>query len=327
MAATFPDRFESRPAEEGDLDHVVDLVEAADRALGVAPEPFREDLIWTWHLPTTDLVRDTRIVLEGDAVAAYGEAIWKHPEEGGPLYLFVAVRPEQQRVGMDTWLMSWGEALAQERGSEGVRMHVVDRNVPGHDLLRSRGYVQVRSSFTMCKSLEPDEASGTVPSGVTIRPYTDADERVLFEVHEASFADHWGFRPTSFESFNEELHGEDWDPSLVSLAEANEATVGHVVAFLFEACGYVASLGVVKDWRGRGIAKALLRRSFADLASRGMREVRLSVDAQNPHGAVALYEGVGMAVCRRYDIFDLGTAEAAGAQAIGSGPQPQPGAP
>jgi mycothiol synthase len=306
-----PNRFEIRPAEEGDLDHVVDLVEAADRALGVPPEPFREDLIWTWHLPTTDLERDTRVVMDGDAVAAYGEAIWKHPNEGGPLDLFVRVRPEQQGTGIGTWLVAWGEALAQQRGSEGVRAHVVDRDASGQALLRSRGFVHVRSSFTMCKNIEPDEDAGAVPAGVTIRRYTDADERALFEVHEASFADHWGFLPTSFESFNEGLHGEDWDPSLVFLADASETTVGHVISFLFDTCGYVASLGVRKDWRGLGIAKALLKRSFADLASRGTRDVRLGVDAHNPHGAVALYESVGMTVCRRYDVLDLATSETA----------------
>jgi ribosomal protein S18 acetylase RimI-like enzyme len=42
-----------------------------------------------------------------------------------------------------------------------------------------------------------------------------------------------------------------------------------------------------------------------------MPEVRLYVDARNVHGAVALYEGVGMSVYRRYDTFDLGTREAA----------------
>ncbi len=128
---------------------------------------------------------------------------------------------------------------------------------------------------------------------------------------QASFAEHWSFRPTSFESFNEELHGEDWDPSLVFLAAVGEETVGHVVLFLFETCGYVGILGVLKERRRRGIGRSLLGRSFAELAGRGMREVRLGVDAQNVHGAVALYEGVGMSVYRRYDIFDIGTNEAA----------------
>jgi hypothetical protein len=35
------------------------------------------------------------------------------------------------------------------------------------------------------------------------------------------------------------------------------------------------------------------------------------VDTQNVHGAVAVYEGVGMSVYRRYDVFDVGTSEAA----------------
>jgi ribosomal protein S18 acetylase RimI-like enzyme len=166
----------------------------------------------------------------------------------------------------------------------------------------------------MSKSLEPDEDAGTVPPPVEIRPYEDADERVLYEVNEASFADHWGFRPTSLENFNEELHGEDWDPSLVFLADANGETVGHVIAFRFETGGYIGSLGVVKEWRGRGIATALLRRTFAELARRGMPEVRLGVDAQNPHGAVALYERAGMTIYRRYDTFDLRTSAAARAR-------------
>jgi ribosomal protein S18 acetylase RimI-like enzyme len=56
----------------------------------------------------------------------------------------------------------------------------------------------------------------------------------------------------------------------------------------------------------------------AELAGRGSREVRLGVDTQNVHGAVALYERVGMSVYRRYDRFDIGTSEA-GEQTGGAG--------
>jgi mycothiol synthase len=311
MAATFEDGFHTRPAEEGDLDDVVALVEAADLALGLPPDAIREELAWHWHLPTTDLARDTRVVLDGDALVGYGNAIWKHPEEGGPVSFFARVRPDRRGAGIGSWLASWGEALSRKRGSEGILAHVADRDRVAQELFRSRGYVHVRSSFMMRKRLEPDEDSGTIPAGVAIRRYEDADERALFDVHVASFADHWGFRPTSLQGFNEELHGDAWDPTLAFLADANGETVGHVVSFLFEDSGYVGMLGVAPRWRGRGIATALLRRSFAELANRGMREVRLDVDAQSAHGAVALYEGVGMTVYRRFDILDLETKEAA----------------
>ena len=312
MDGEVPGGLKTGAAQDRDLDDVVRVLEAADGALGLPPEPIREELIWTWHLPTTDLKRDTRILRDGHAVIAYGEAIWKHPDEGGPLGLYVRVHPDYRGAGIGSWLLTWGERLAGERGADGVRAFAADRDASAHHLLRSRGYVHVRSAFTMRKDLEADEDPGTPPAGVRIRRYEDADERVLYEVDQASFAEHWGFRPTSLESFNEELHGEYWDPSLVFLAEASGTTVGFAVSFLLEMCGYVGDLGVLKEWRGRGIGTALLRRTFAELASRGSREVRLGVDTQNVHGAVALYEGVGMSVYRRYDIFDIGTSEAAG---------------
>ena len=81
------------------------------------------------------------------------------------------------------------------------------------------------------------------------------------------------------------------------------------MALSFAGEANIESIGVVPAWRGRGIAKALLRRAFAALAKRGHHEVRLGVDAQNPTGAVALYESVGMTPYRSYDIFDLGTSE------------------
>jgi mycothiol synthase len=302
--------FETRPVRETELDDVVGLLEAADGALGLPPEPMREELAWTWNLPTTNLERDTRILRDADGIVAYSGAMWK-PDDGGPLDLLVRVHPDHRGRGIGSWLLAWGESLASERGSEGARAFTADADAQAHELLRSRGYVHVRSGYTMRRELEPDEDPGAPPAGVTIRRYEDADERTLYEVDQASFAEHWGFRPTSFESFNEDLHGESWDPSLVFLAEAGERTVGFAVSFLFQACGYVAGLGVLKEWRGRGIGTALLHRSFAELASRGMPEVMLFVDAQNVHGAVALYEGVGMSVYRRYDTFDMGTREAA----------------
>jgi mycothiol synthase len=302
--------FDTRPVRKTDLDDVVGLLEAADEALGLPPESIREELTWTWNLPRTNLERDTRILRDADAVIAYGEAMWNQ-DEGGPLHLSVRVHPDYRGRGIGSWLLAWGESLASERGSEGVRAFAADADAQAQALLRSRRYVHVRSGYTMRKDLEPDEDPGTPPAGVTIRRYDDADERVLYEMDQASFAEHWGFRPTSFESFNEELHGEDWDPSLVFLAQTSGTRVGYVVSFLFQTCGYVANLGVLKEWRGRGIGKALLHRSFAELASRDMPEVRLNVDAQNVHGAVALYESVGMSVYRRYDVFDIGTREAA----------------
>jgi mycothiol synthase len=301
-----------RPAVDVDLDAVVRLIDDADRALGLDPDPIREFLTWVWHIPPTDLERDTRLVLKGAEVAGFAQGIWSL-EEGGPLDALIRVHPDHLGRGIGSWASAWAEALSAERGCDGIRSQTADRDAAGRELLTSRGYVQVRSSFTMGRKLSPEEEPGTAPAGVTIRAFeTGRDERSLHEVYEASFADHWGFRPIPYATFEVEMYGaDDWDPSLAYLAEVDGEVVGLVVALSFEGEGSVAILGVVPGWRGRGIAKALLRRAFAMLAERGHQEVRLGVDAQNPTGAIALYEGVGMTPYRAYDTFDLGTPEVA----------------
>jgi mycothiol synthase len=306
-----PGGFAARAAADADLDVVVRLMDDADGALGLDPDPIREYLTWVWHIPSTDLGRATRLVLNGSEVACFAQGVWTR-EEGGPLDSLIRVHPNHVGRGIGSWALAWSEALAAERGSEGVRAQTVDRDVAGRALLASRGYVQVRSSWTMGRRLASDEDAGAAPAGVTIREFeTGRDERALHDVNEASFADHWGYRPSPYETFEAEMYrAEDWDPSLAHLAEVEGEIVGHSVALSFAGDGYVAALGVVPGWRGRGIAKALLRRSFAELAKRGHREVRLGVDAQNPTGAVALYESVGMTPYRAYDTFDLGTPEA-----------------
>jgi mycothiol synthase len=304
--------FTVAPAREHDLADVVALIEAADRSLGVPPDPVHEELSWVWHLPTTRLDRDTKIVRDGDTVVAYAEATWKDPDAGGPMDVVLRIRPDHARTGIGPWLMDWVEVLADERGCGGIRAWAVDRDVDLQDLLRSRGFVHVRSAFTMWKVLAGEDQPRSLPDGVAIRPYDDADERTLYELHQAAFAEHWGFHPVSFERWNELLHGEGWDPSLVFFAEADGAAAGYLVGFLEETCGFVGMLGVLEPYRGRGIATALLDRSFAEFARRGKSDVRLGVDAQNVTGAVALYERAGMTVHRRYDTFDRGTPEAAG---------------
>jgi ribosomal protein S18 acetylase RimI-like enzyme len=49
---------------------------------------------------------------------------------------------------------------------------------------------------------------------------------------------------------------------------------------------------------------ALLRRSFATFADRGVRRVILNVDAENSTGATALYERAGMRVVNRWDLWE-----------------------
>ena len=64
--------------------------------------------------------------------------------------------------------------------------------------------------------------------------------------------------------------------------------------------GHINWLGVGKPWRRRGLAEALLRRSFRELYARGRHRAALRVDVQNVTGALRVYERVGMRAVIRF---------------------------
>ena len=68
---------------------------------------------------------------------------------------------------------------------------------------------------------------------------------------------------------------------------------------------HIGSLGVLREFRGRGLAKLLLQRAFAGYAERGLRGVQLGVDSTSPTGANHLYESVGMRPHRVIDAWAL----------------------
>jgi GNAT superfamily N-acetyltransferase len=130
----------------------VRLTHAIDASFGLPPSPSRESLRWIWGLTSTDLQRDTRIIAKDEVVAGFGQAMWLE-EQGGPLDLFIFVDPDHRTNGIGTSLLSWGGRLARELGAEGVRAEVPEGDIGGHELLRARGFAQVRSGFTMSKTL------------------------------------------------------------------------------------------------------------------------------------------------------------------------------
>ncbi|HWG94803.1 MAG TPA: GNAT family N-acetyltransferase [Mycobacteriales bacterium] len=140
-----------------------------------------------------------------------------------------------------------------------------------------------------------------VPHGVEVLPPAGApDEEVLrrtHRLHQQTFAGHDGFVAKDWDAWLE-AHRARSDPGLVWLARVD----GDDAGFLHETdqfvedegAGYVWRLGVRREARGRGVARALLLSSFAAVRDRGRSAALLHVDTANATGATRLYEGVGM---------------------------------
>ena len=202
------------------------------------------------------------------------------------------------------------EARVRELGAERARVFFVDGHELG-DRVTARGYPQIRSSWTM--EIEFSVAAPSepvVPDGIEFRQYRHpGDEQAVHDLVMDAFSDHWGFRATPIEDWREfNTKSRFFDPDLWLLAFGGDELAGASLNYPERGdepgVGWVGTLGVRKAWRRRGLGEALLRRSFAMLHARGLRKVRLGVDAENTTGATRLYERVGMHVIRRSNTWE-----------------------
>ncbi|HEX7247378.1 MAG TPA: GNAT family N-acetyltransferase [Actinomycetota bacterium] len=220
------------------------------------------------------------------------------------------VHPGHAEAGLGAALLDMTERMATSRLPVDVtapfRTAAPATDVQAAELFAGRGYHPVRSFWNMQRPLPADEAAAPAPPEVTLRLGAAADEQLAYRILDDAFGDHFGYEPMTFEGWQHELHGDPgYDPTLMVMAFVAGEPAGVSVNFRADdGAGWVGELGVLSAFRRRGVARALLARSFAELEARGHHEVRLGVDTENASGATHLYESVGMTVRRRYDVYE-----------------------
>jgi ribosomal protein S18 acetylase RimI-like enzyme len=150
-----------------------------------------------------------------------------------------------------------------------------------------------------------------MPDGVDIRTFEPGrDERTFWLVTETAFEEHFNHTPTPYESWEAMWYtADDFVAERILLAEHGGEVVGETAWVDSDPDGYIVSVGVLPTHRGRGIAQALLRRAFADIAAAGFPNATLTVDSENSTGAVELYRSVGMEPIRETHIFERASRE------------------
>ena len=261
-----------------------------------------------WERAGFDPATDAWVAVDpGGAVVGYGHAALEEPtvvESWG------VVHPEHRGRGIGSALFDRIErrAVAMLDGvSRGRFRHAInaaDRGAAG--MLEARGLHPFRHFWHMRIDVREGFEAGEEPARIEIRGVDpDGDLPAIHAVLVDAFADDPGHAVAPFERWvAEEAGGSSFDPSLWLIAEDGTKIVGVLTASDFVDRGWVDYLGVLPDVRGRGIGAALLRRSFATFAARGIPTVFLNVDAENVTGATALYERVGMRVAKRWDLWE-----------------------
>lgn len=303
-----PAGYQIRAPEPGDLDAVADVLIADQLADGgpvVLDAGFVRD---EWSRAGFSLATDAWVVADGaGTIAGYVQAM---AEEPGTTNCWGVVHPRHRGRGIGAALV----AQTQERAaglpdglSSGRLRHVINAaDAAAADLLLASGLHLVRHFWHMQIDLPAQVDPGTMPDGIEIGGIQPATDLPLIKaVVDEAFADHWEYHPEPDDQWVADQTGRPaYDPALWLLATDAGKPAGALIGHVAGDQGWVDYIAVLAASRGRGAGAALLRRSFAMFAGRGIRRVVLAVDAQNATGATALYERVGMRVVGRFDWWE-----------------------
>jgi mycothiol synthase len=281
-----------RPATEEDIDALAALVARDEEHTLGRPSKLTANDMRAW-IGTVDLASDSWVAEEDGRPIAFGW-LYRRNELGNGIGV-IDPKARGRRIG--SRLVDTIVSRAQDSGLKRLQYDVLGGDEGGRTLLESRGFRHVRNFYEMGIALDAPPPEPVVPEGMTLETFREEDARGLFDALEEAFEDHWEHHPRQFEEWWEEKRTQPgYDPTVCFVVRDDS---GEIVAASRNypnrnGGGWIDALGVRRAHRGRGLAKALLHRSFGEFYARGMPRVSLGVDAQSPTGATQLYEGVGM---------------------------------
>jgi mycothiol synthase len=240
------------------------------------------------------------------------------------------VVPSHRGEGLGTELMRWtverATALRAERAPHVPARILVMAGLARPDqvsLFEDNGFEAVNWSATMRVHLDAggfDPTPAALPSGLSLHQYDARWSAAMREAHNDAFQDHWGFVAWDEAMWDQWIAGSKSLRPEVSWVVVDDAEPTRVIAYVQsaeweayeQATGrreaYLAKIGVRREYRGRGVASALLRHALRSYREHGYAESSLDVDTNNPTGAFGLYERAGYAVERRTATFSRSVA-------------------
>jgi mycothiol synthase len=311
-----------RPHRASDLAEFVRIANTANVADGI-DERSSEAGLGNWLLSRRDNydpARDIVVATVGGQVVGYGWVDWVEMSEGKREYRTRGhVDPAWRRQGLGSAILAHNEArlleIAAGHPDDLPRVFgafAPERRVGTVALIRGAGYEPVRYFFDMVRPTLDDIEIPPLPAGMELRSVSDdAGYRRLFAADSEAFMDHWGGFDTSEASYQVWRNEPIFDPTLFVIAWDGDEIAGGVInaidaeenEALDRRRGLLDSVFVRRPWRRRGLAAALVGHSLALLRERGMTSAWLGVDADNPTGALGIYERAGFEVHLRSSAY------------------------
>jgi mycothiol synthase len=294
---------ELRPPRKEDAPAIADALNEFSRLVDFDLESPDEIVAW-FSMPSFDFQNDARVALVEGAIVGYADATSRDQKTA-----WLDVRADPAYPEAPPVLLDFVEERGKKLAPGGLlKAWTPEKSPASRELLESRGYAFHHYSLRMLIDLAEEPPEPEWPDGITVRTFRPGEEQAVYEAHQETFSDQRDFSRERYEDWSHWWLGEGFDPELWFLAVAGDEIRGISLCRAEwggdEDLGWVSILGVRRPWRQRGVGLALLVHSFRELRARGKKRAGLGVDAENPTGAVQLYERAGMTVNRRHIWYD-----------------------
>lgn len=305
---------------DADFPVMVEIMNAGNRADREEYNQSAADVAHVFsHLTNCEPGTDMLFAEVRNDPAGYSRVFWKDEYAGPRLYLHLGfVVPAWRRRGLGRVILRWNEDRLSEIGAEHPRevekllqVWTTDANPGAMALFESAGYHVARTMLGMTRPTCDVIPSYSLPEGLEIRPTRPNQYRAVWDAWEEGYQDHWGHALRTDDDYVVWTQSRLFQPGLWKVAWDGDAVAGMVLNYVDERRnewvgierGYTQDIFVLRPWRRRGLARALLAASIRMFAEMGMEETLLGVDSENPYGARSLYESLGYRAYRTHYVY------------------------
>ena len=246
-------------------------------------------------------------------LVSYARVFWDDLSEGYRAY-YLVFEAASNIDGLADRVLDWGvdRASAIAAGHDRRRQahhHVVRRRGERRD--RNSSHRRLHSVRVVGRRWS-DRTSATSPTPRCRTAWrsgrsSNDDLRAIWEVDIEAFRDHRGYveqDETDCERFLDEARR---GTSLWQVAWAGDVVAGQVRTRVNDGedvargrrRAWTEDISTCREWRGKGVASALIASSLRQLAALGFDEAALGVDLDNPTGALGVYQRLGYEVVLR----------------------------
>ena len=263
------------------------------------PEPITPETARDWWTLRTGEMRVTMLAVdESGCPIGYWDVdreTWMQPSR---FYIKVIVAPDARRRGLGATMYEHALRLARQQGATHLESMVREEDEVSLRFARQRGFAVERHLFESTLDL----------AGFDERPYsplqgrlkaegfrfftlaeaglTDANKRKLYEVNRSAALDdpgNTGMFP-DFYAFSKNVFDASWfraDTQLLAAHGDKYVGLSAIGIYPADCYAYNAFTGVLREYRGRGLAQALKLQTILLAKREGMRYIRTNNDSNN----------------------------------------------